>query len=73
MSINIVMHQQGTKKETNQEVHGGILTLQEDIKLKKQSHGNPCMMHSKIRVTRQQMDIMFDFHWDGWMVILGTG
>jgi hypothetical protein len=28
----------------------------------KQSHGNPDMMQSKIRVARQQMDIMFDFH-----------
>jgi hypothetical protein len=32
----------------------------------------PDMMQSKIRVERQQMDIMFDFHWDGWMVVLGT-
>jgi hypothetical protein len=32
----------------------------------------PDMMQIKIRVERQQMDIMFDFHWDGWMVVLGT-
>jgi hypothetical protein len=56
------MHQQGTKKETDQEVHGGILTLREELGLQKQSHGNPGMMQRKIRVARQQMDIMFDFH-----------
>jgi hypothetical protein len=26
-----IMHQQGTRKETNPEVHGGLTTLQEDI------------------------------------------
>jgi hypothetical protein len=33
MSINtLIMDQHGTRKETNQEVHGGIPTLQDDIK-----------------------------------------
>ena len=72
MYINTFMHQQGTKHETVQEVHGGLPTLQEEIRLQKQSHDNLDMMQRKIRVARQQMDIMFDFHFDGWMVILGT-
>jgi hypothetical protein len=60
------MHQQETKKKTNQEkVHREILALQEEIRLQKQSHGNPDMMQSKIRVARQRMDIMFDIHWNG--------
>jgi hypothetical protein len=67
------MHQQGTIKETNQDkVHGGLLALWEEIRLEKQSYGNTDMMQRKIRVVREKMDIMFDFHWDGWMVILGT-
>jgi hypothetical protein len=72
VSFNTFMHQQGTRQETDQEVHGGLPTLREEIRLQKQSHGNPDMMQSKIRVARQQRDIMFDFHWDGWMVVLGT-
>jgi hypothetical protein len=73
MTINIFMHQHGTRKETNPEkVHGGLLALREEIKLQKQSHGNPDMMQRKIRVARQRIDIMFDFLWDGWMVTLGT-
>jgi hypothetical protein len=67
-----IMHQQGTRHETDQVVHGGLPTLWEELRLHKQSHGNPDMMKTKIRVARQQMDIMFDFYWDGWMVVLGT-
>jgi hypothetical protein len=44
MSLNTLMHQQGTRKDTNQEVHGGLPTLQEDIRLEQQSHGNIDMM-----------------------------
>jgi hypothetical protein len=73
VTINTFMHHRGTRKEANREkAHGGLLTLQEEIRLQKQSHGNHDMMQSMIRVERQQMDIMFDFHWDGWMVVLGT-
>jgi hypothetical protein len=39
-----IMHQQGTRQETDQEVHGGLPTLREELKLQKQSHGNPDMM-----------------------------
>jgi hypothetical protein len=62
MSFNTFMHQQGTRKEIEQEVHGGLPALQEDIHLAKQSHGNPDMMYIKIKVERQQMNIMFNFH-----------
>ena len=54
-----------SRKETEQEVHGGLLTLQEDSRLEKQFHGNLDMMQSKIRVETQYMDIMFNFHYDG--------
>jgi hypothetical protein len=70
--INTFLHQQGTKQETDQEVHGGLLALREELKLHKQSHGNPNMMQRNIRVERWQIDIMFDFHWNGWMVVPGT-
>jgi hypothetical protein len=60
VSINTLMHQQGTRKETNQEVHGGLPTLQEDIRLENQSHGNTSTMWNT--VARQQLDIMFIFH-----------
>jgi hypothetical protein len=53
------MHHQGTIKETNPEVHGGLPTLQEDIRLENQSHGNTGTMQNK--VARQQLDIMFVF------------
>jgi hypothetical protein len=33
-------------------VHGGLPTLQEELKLQKQSHGNPDMMQRKIRVAK---------------------
>jgi hypothetical protein len=33
MCINTFMHQQGTRQETDQEVHGGLPTLWEEIKL----------------------------------------
>jgi hypothetical protein len=68
------MHQQGTRKETNLEVHGGLLALQEDIRLEKQSHGNPDMMQSKIRVARQQLDIMLtSIRMDGWSYLVPVG
>jgi hypothetical protein len=66
------MHQQGTRQENDQEVHGGLPTQWEELKLQKQSHGKPNMMQSKIKVARKHIDFMFDFHWDGWMVVLGA-
>jgi hypothetical protein len=48
MCMNTFMHQQGTRQETDQEVHGGLPALQEELKL----HGNPDMMQRKIRVER---------------------
>jgi hypothetical protein len=33
VSINTLMHQHGTKKETSEEAHGGLPTLQQDIRL----------------------------------------
>jgi hypothetical protein len=62
MRINTLMNQYGTKKENDKEVHGGLLSLHEDIILEKQSHGIPDMMQSKLRVASQRLDIMFDFH-----------
>jgi hypothetical protein len=62
MSINTLMHQQGTKKEANLKVHGALPTLQEDIRLENQSHGNINTMQRKIRVEGQQLEIMFVFH-----------
>jgi hypothetical protein len=56
MSINtLIMDQHGTRKETNQEVHGGIPTLQDDIRIEKQSHGTKGVIRIKIRVARKQV------------------
>jgi hypothetical protein len=66
------MDQQGTIKETNLEVHGSLPTLQEDINVENQVHGKINMRWNKVKVTRKKLDIMFNFHWDGWSVVLGT-
>ena len=42
----------GTRQETDQEVHGRLPTLWEELKLQKQSHGNHDMMKRNIRVQR---------------------
>jgi hypothetical protein len=62
MWMKTFMHQQGTRQKTDQEVHGGLPALQEELKIQKKSHGNIGTMQSKIRVARQQLDIMFIFH-----------
>jgi hypothetical protein len=52
MSINTLINQHGTRKETNEEVHGGLPTLHENIRLEKQAHGNIDTMQIKIKVER---------------------
>jgi hypothetical protein len=51
MGMNtIIMNQHDIKKETNEEVHGGLSTLLEDIMTEKQSHGTTRTIMIKIRV-----------------------
>jgi hypothetical protein len=42
----------GHQKGNDQEVHGGLPTLQEELRLQKKFHGNPGMMQRKIKVAR---------------------
>jgi hypothetical protein len=63
VSINkLIMDQHGTRKETNQEAHGGITTMHGDIKIEQQSHGTKGVIRIKIKVARTKLDIMFIFH-----------
>jgi hypothetical protein len=39
MSINKLMDQHGTKKETNMEAHGGLKEMHGDIRVAQQQHG----------------------------------
>jgi hypothetical protein len=63
MGINtLFMDQHGIRKEINQEVLGGILALQDDIRIDQQPYGTKGAIRIKIRVTGKQLDIMFIFH-----------
>jgi hypothetical protein len=72
VSIHTLMHQWGTRKDTNQEVHGGLPTLHEDIRLEQQSHGNIDMMWRKLKVERTTVGHLVHLPL-GWMDgVLGT-
>jgi len=62
VSARNIMHQHGTKKETNMEAHGGLKEMHEDNIVAQHQHGTKGTYGIKIEVERKQLDPMFTFH-----------
>ena len=53
------------------EVHGGMKAMCGDTRVAQQKHGSR-RTKIKINVARKQLDLVFTFCLDGWMIVLGT-